>query len=587
MLKRTHYCGTVTEKLTDKEVVLMGWVNRRRDHGGVIFIDLRDRTGLVQVSIDESFDKAVHHSAESIRSEFVVAIRGKVRLRSAETVNPKMVTGKIEVVALEIKILNRAKYPVFEIADEVEIDENIRLRHRYLDLRRPKMQQNLILRSKMAQAARNYLDENGFIEVETPMLTRSTPEGARDFLVPSRVNPGSFFALPQSPQLFKQLLMVSGFDKYFQIVKCFRDEDLRADRQPEFTQIDIEASFVEEEDMMNYTTELVKKIFEAAQKPFPNHIPRMPYAEAMELYGSDKPDIRFEMKFVEITDIAKRSEFKVFKNIAESGGVVKGICVKGGSEKLSRKDLDELTQFVGQFGLKGMAWVNYKGENDYSSPITKFFTPELIKEMLDRFGAKVGDLILFSAEKYDIVSEALGRLRLEVAKRLKLYADDQYALLWVTDFPLFDKDENGNYTSKHHPFTAPKDPNDKEYKISKAYDIVLNGTEIGGGSIRIHDQNQQREVFKMLGISDEEAENKFGFLLDGLQYGAPPHGGLALGLDRLVMLLTGSESIRDVIAFPKTQSAACLLTHAPSQVSHAQLQELFIESTAESVLAKK
>lgn len=574
-MKRTYRCGQLRKEHLGQEVHLAGWVNRRRDHGGCIFVDLRDRTGVVQLAFDASINKEAHQLAEAIRSEYVLAIQGKVILRDEETVNPKMETGEVEIAVSKLSILNTSKTPVFSVADPEEVHEDIRLKYRYLDLRRPELQKNFIVRHQVAQAARSFLDQHDFLEVETPMLTRSTPEGARDYLVPSRVNPGHFYALPQSPQLFKQLLMCSGFDRYFQIAKCFRDEDLRADRQPEFTQIDLEMSFVEPEEVMEITNGILKAVWERVGLNFPEKIPVMSYEEAMQNYGTDAPDIRFGMTFVDIKDIAMQSDFKIFKSIAESGGAVKGICVPQGSEKLSRSELDNLLKFVQKFGMKGMAWITYKSDGTFSSPITKFFSEDLIKQMLERFDAKPGDVILFSAEKEKKVLEVLGRLRLEVARRLNLIPQGEFQLVWVNQFPLFEKDSEGNWTSLHHPFTAPEDP---DFKLSKAYDIVLNGIEIGGGSIRIHDPKIQKQVFEKLNISPQEAQEKFGFLLDALEYGAPPHGGLALGLDRLVMLLCGAESIRDVIAFPKTQSAYCQLTQAPSEVKSEQLEELFLRT---------
>jgi aspartyl-tRNA synthetase len=568
-------CASVRKTNVGQTITVRGWVNRRRDHGGFVFIDLRDRSGIVQLTFDRSKNEIVHKLAEGVRSEYVLSVQGVVKPRSPETVNTKMPTGEIEIEVAQLHILNAAQTPVFSIADDEEtVDEMVRLKYRFLDLRRPALQKNFIIRHKIAKAARDYLDQEGFLEVETPILTRSTPEGARDYLVPSRVNPGKFYALPQSPQLFKQLLMCAGFEKYFQIAKCFRDEDLRADRQPEFTQIDIEASFVSESDMMNLTNGILKSIWERLGHKFPETVPVISYDEAMNLYGSDKPDLRFGMSFVDIKDIAQQSDFQVFKKIAEAGGAVKGICVPGGS-KLSRSDLDKLTQFVAQFGLKGMAWINVKEGGEHSSPIIKFFKPELLNEIIARMQAKPGDVILFCAEKPAVVAEALGRLRCEVAKQMNLIPAGVFQFVWVNKFPLFVDDGQGGVTSSHHPFTAPSDP---EFKYSLAYDIVLNGMEIGGGSVRIHDSKVQQQVFDRLKISEVEAREKFGFLLDALSYGAPPHGGLALGLDRLSMILCGTDSIRDVIAFPKTQSAFCPLTAAPSEVSAVQLQELSIKT---------
>lgn len=578
-LKRTHHCGDFRKKEIGKTVIVSGWVNRRRDHGGVIFVDLRDRSGILQVAFNPEIDKASHQIAEGIRSEYVLSVKGEVVARSSETVNPKMPTGEVEIKASEVEILNKAKTPAISIVEDIEVDENKRLKYRYLDLRREKLKNNLILRHKVVKAARDYLSEQGYLEVETPFLTKSTPEGARDYLVPSRIYAGKFYALPQSPQLFKQLLMISGLEKYFQVVKCFRDEDLRADRQPEFTQIDIEASFIEEEDIIQLINNLLKEVFAAAGKSIKTDIPRMSYQEAMAKYGKDTPDLRFGLEFVEISDVAAQSELKVFKEMVDKGGQVKGINVKGKAKELSRTELENMKKFAGKFGAKGLAWITIKGEGEYSSPIIKFFKEEQVKEIIKRFDGKPGDVILFVADKPEIVAEALGEVRKALGKKLNLYSPDDISLVWVTDFPLFEKDDKGNPTPKHHPFTAPdRDDLSKPLEVnSRAYDIVFNGIEIGGGSIRIHDEKLQEKIFEILKISKEDAREKFGFLLDGLQYGAPPHGGIALGLDRLVMLLCGAESIRDVIAFPKTQSAICPLTNAPDYVSEDQLAELHLK----------
>jgi aspartyl-tRNA synthetase len=573
-LKRTHHCGELRKNNVGQTVIITGWVHRRRDHGGVIFVDLRDRSGIVQVAFNPQIDKASHHLAESIRSEYVIAVKGEVIPRSADTINPKMPTGEVEIKAKELEILNTAKTPAISVADEITVDENKRLQFRYLDLRRDVLQKNLMLRHKITLAARNYLNAAGFLDIETPILTKSTPEGARDYLVPSRLYAGKFFALPQSPQLFKQLLMVSGFEKYYQIAKCFRDEDLRADRQPEFTQIDIEASFVDEDDIITLVNGLLKEIFVVAGKKIDGDIRRMTYAEAMDKYGSDKPDLRFGLEFVDISDIAGASELQVFRTIVEKGGLVKGINVTGGAEKLSRSELDDLKSYAARFGAKGLAWITVKGPNDYSSPIIKFFKADQVAEIMKRFAARPGDVILFVADTEEVAARALGEVRVELGRRLQLYTAEAIALVWVTHFPLFEKDDNGNPTPKHHPFTAP-DREDLSRPLevnSRAYDIVFNGTEIGGGSIRIHDQKMQSKIFELLHIGPQEAQEKFGFLLDALQYGAPPHGGLALGLDRLVMLLAGTESIRDVIAFPKTQSAICPMSNAPNSVTEEHLK---------------
>ncbi len=578
-LKRTRHSGELRRSDVGQVVVLSGWVHRRRDHGGVIFVDLRDRSGIVQIAFNPQIDAASHHVAEAVRSEYVIAVRGEVIPRSAETVNPKMPTGEVEIKALECEILNTAKTPAISVADDIVIDENKRLQYRYLDLRRDVLQKILILRHKITLAARNYLNEHGFLDIETPILTKSTPEGARDYLVPSRLYAGKFFALPQSPQIFKQLLMVSGFEKYYQIAKCFRDEDLRADRQPEFTQIDIEASFIDEDDIIALVNGLLKDVFAVAGKTITGDIQRMTYAEAMGSYGSDKPDLRFGLKFVDISDIAGASELQVFRTIVEKGGQVKGINVVGGAEKLSRSELDDLKSYAARFGAKGLAWITVKGDKEYSSPIIKFFKEEQVAEIMKRFSAKAGDVILFVADTEEVTARALGEVRVEIGRRLQLYSPDAMALVWVTHFPLFEKDDNGNPTPKHHPFTAPdrEDLSNPLEVNSRAYDIVYNGTEIGGGSIRIHDQKMQAKIFELLHIGPQEAQDKFGFLLDALQYGAPPHGGLALGLDRLVMLLAGTDSIRDVIAFPKTQSAICPMSGAPNTVTEEQLEELHIK----------
>jgi len=579
--KRTHYCGSVDASLIGQEVILMGWVHRRRDHGGVIFVDLRDREGIVQVVFNPEAQNA-HKEAHKIRSEFVLAVKGKVRKRPEGMDNPALKTGEIEVIVSDLEIMNESKTPPFSFDDE-DISENIRLKYRYLDLRRPAIQKNLFLRSRLAAATRRYFEENGFIEVETPFLGKSTPEGARDYLVPSRISKGMFYALPQSPQIFKQLLMVSGFDRYFQIVKCFRDEDLRADRQPEFTQIDVEMSFITEEDIMNMMEGLMKTIFKTClNRELALPLPRMTYADAVNRYGRDNPDTRFGMEIVDLTHIVKNSGFKLFSDIASSGGVIKAIKAEKAST-LSRKDLDSLQDVVAVYGAKGLAWAKVNA-SDWTSPIFKFFKPEEIERIGKAMNAKEGDILFFVADTSKVVSESLGNLRLHLGKKLKLIDPDALAFTWITEFPLMEYSETEKrFVSTHHPFTSPfledlplmtTDPGKVR---ARAYDLVLNGSEIGGGSIRIHNKDVQSQVFSALKLSDEEARLKFGFLLDALEYGAPPHGGLAFGLDRLTMIMAGADSIRDVIAFPKTQKASCLMTDAPSRVSIEQLMELSLK----------
>ena len=586
---RTHYCGLVTEALQGQSVSLCGWVNRRRDHGGVIFIDLRDREGYVQVVCDP--DRAdMFKVAEDIRNEFCVQIKGLVRLRPEGTINEQLKSGKIEVLCHELVVLNPSVTPPFQLDDD-NLSETTRLTHRVLDLRRPYMQKNLMLRYRVSMAVRKFLDANGFVDIETPMLTKSTPEGARDYLVPSRVHDGHFFALPQSPQLFKQLLMVSGFDRYYQITKCFRDEDLRADRQPEFTQIDIETSFLGEEEIRALFQDMIKGVFQQVLDIDLGDFPIMAYSEAMHRFGSDKPDLRIQLEFTELTDVMADVDFKVFSGPATTkGGRVVALRVPGGGE-MSRGEIDGFTEFVKIYGAKGLAWIKVnevaKGREGLQSPIVKNLHDKAIAEILSRSGAQDGDLLFFGADKAKVVNDAIGGLRLKIGRsdfgKKQGLLQDRWAPLWVVDFPMFEFDEEaGRYNAVHHPFTAPKDGHEDwmvtapEKCIAKGYDMVLNGWEIGGGSVRIHRADVQQKVFDALKISPEEAQIKFGFLLDALQYGAPPHGGLAFGLDRIVTLMTGADSIRDVIAFPKTQRAQCLLTQAPSLVDEKQLRELHI-----------
>jgi len=584
---RTHYCGLVNRDQLESSATLCGWVHRRRDHGGVIFVDLRDREGIVQVVFDPD-RPGPFATAEKLRSEFVVQVTGRVRPRPEGTANPNLISGEIEVLAEAVEILNAAVTPPFQLDDE-HLSETVRLEHRVVDLRRPQMQRNLRLRYRVAMGVRRFLDRHGFIDIETPMLTRSTPEGARDYLVPSRVHAGMFFALPQSPQLFKQMLMVAGFDRYYQIVKCFRDEDLRADRQPEFTQIDIETSFMTQAEITDLMEELVREVFaEAMQVELPKPFPRMTYADAMALYGSDKPDLRVPMKLTELTDLMRAVDFKVFREAAAlPDGRVAALCVPQGGA-MSRKEIDDLTEFVKIYGAKGLAYIKVnaieKGIEGLQSPILKFLSTEIAKAILERTGACDGDLVFFGADRAKVVNESLGALRVKVGHERGL-AEKAWRPLWVLDFPMFERNEDEKrWDAMHHPFTAPADghedllESDPGRAMAKAHDMVLNGWEIGGGSVRIHRQDVQQKVFRALGIDADTAQAKFGFLLDALQYGAPPHGGIAFGLDRIVAMMAGAESIRDIIAFPKTQRAQCLLTHAPNRVDERQLRELHIRT---------
>lgn len=582
MSKRTTYCGLVTEAFLGQEITLKGWVNNRRDLGGLIFVDLRDREGIVQVVFNPAFSEEALKIAETVRSEYVVEVQGTVTKRDPETVNPKIKTGQVEVQVTNIKVINKSETPPFSINEEnVNVDENIRLKYRYLDLRRQELAQTFKMRHQITRSIRQYLDDEGFFDIETPVLTKSTPEGARDYLVPSRVHDGEFYALPQSPQLFKQLLMISGFDKYYQIVKCFRDEDLRADRQPEFTQVDIERSFVDQEDVMQMGEEMLKKVVKEVKGVEINGaFPRMTYKEAMRRYGSDKPDTRFEMELIDVSQLGRDMDFKVFKDTVENDGEIKAIVAKGAAEQYTRKDMDALTEFVNIYGAKGLAWVKVV-EDGLTGPIGRFFETENVETLLTLTGAEAGDLVMFVADKPNVVAQSLGALRVKLAKELGLIDETKLNFLWVTDWPLLEYDEDAKrYVAAHHPFTSPKEADiaklgtAPEEAEANAYDIVLNGYELGGGSIRIHDGELQEKMFEVLGFTKEQAQEQFGFLLDAFKYGAPPHGGIALGLDRLVMLLTNRTNLRDTIAFPKTASATCLLTNAPGEVSDKQLEEL-------------
>ncbi|NLW11590.1 MAG: aspartate--tRNA ligase [Clostridiaceae bacterium] len=576
-MKRTCRCAELDESMIGQQLTLMGWCHKQRDLGGLVFITLRDRSGEVQLLIDETSPEDAQAKAALVRSEFVIAATGTLRKR--EAANPNMKTGQVELLVTELRILSESLTPPFYIEEEIDTKESLRLKYRYLDLRRPDMQSKMMLRHRITKLTRDYYDESGFLEIETPMLIRSTPEGARDYLVPSRVFPGQFFALPQSPQLYKQLLMLSGYDRYIQIARCFRDEDLRADRQPEFTQIDLEMAFVDMEDVIAVNEGYLKRLFsEIMGIEIELPLPRLSWHEAMERYGSDKPDLRIGMELKNISDLVADSSFKVFSDAIENGGSVRMIAVPDGSS-LSRKEIDSLGEFVKTYRAKGLAWLTV--EEKPRGSILKFVDTDLVQKMAERAGAQVGDLLLIVADKNEVVFDALGQLRCEVAKRMNMYSDEDYKLLWVTDFPLLEHDEEaGRYVAKHHPFTSPKDEDmelletDPAAVRAKAYDIILNGTELGGGSIRIHDQKLQQKMFSLLGFSEEQAWNRFGYLLEAFKYGVPPHGGLAFGLDRLVMLLTHSESIRDVIAFPKVQNSSCLMTDAPGDVDQSQLEEL-------------
>lgn len=582
MSKRTTYCGLVTEKLLNEKVTLKGWVHNRRDLGGLIFVDLRDREGIVQIVFNPDFSEDALKIAETVRSEYVVEIEGVVTKRDEDTINPKIKTGQVEVQVSHIEIINKAETPPFSINEEnVNVDENIRLKYRYLDLRRQELAQTFKMRHQTTRAIRQYLDDNGFFDIETPVLTKSTPEGARDYLVPSRVHEGEFYALPQSPQLFKQLLMISGFDKYYQIVKCFRDEDLRADRQPEFTQVDIEMSFVDQEDVMTMGEDMLRRIVKDVKGiDVPSPFPRMTYEEAMNRFGSDKPDTRFGMELVNVSQLGKEMDFKVFKETVENGGEIKAIVADSAADQYTRKEMDGLTEFVNIYGAKGLAWVKVV-KDGLIGPIARFFDDTNVDTLKQLTEAKPGDLVMFVADQPNVVAQSLGALRIKLAKELGIIDETKLNFLWVTDWPLLEYDEDAkSYVAAHHPFTSPKKEDivkldsKPEKAQANAYDIVLNGYELGGGSIRIHDGELQQKMFEVLGFTNEQAKEQFSFLLDAFKYGAPPHGGIALGLDRLVMLLTNRTNLRDTIAFPKTASATCLLTDAPGEVSDKQLQEL-------------
>ena len=583
-LRRSCMCGNVNESMIGQEITVMGWVQRRRDLGQLIFIALRDKTGLVQIAIDgNTAEKALFEKAETVRSEYVLAVKGEIAARTEGNINPNMKTGKIEIIAKELRILSESETPPFQIEDNITVKDDLRLKYRYLDLRRPSQLKNLVLRHQVVQVMRNFLDREGFLEIETPVLGKSTPEGARDYLVPSRVHPGNFYGLPQSPQLYKQLLMVSGMDRYYQVAKCFRDEDLRADRQPEFTQVDMKLSFVEIEDIMDINERMMQKVFkELMDVDIQLPLPRMTYAEAMERFGSDKPDVRFGMELKNISDVVAGTEFVVFKSALEAGGSVRAINAKG-CGSFPRKKIDSLVEFVKTYRAKGLAWIVVNEDGSLKSQIAKFFTPEKLQEIVTAMDGQPGDLILICADQDKVVFDSLGALRLELSKMLELTRPDDFAFLWITEFPMLEwDDEENRYVAVHHPFTAPMDEDlglidtDPGKVRAKAYDIVLNGYELGGGSIRIHRRDIQKKMFELLGFSDEDAQERFGFLLDAFKYGVPPHGGLAFGLDRIIMLMSGASSIRDVIAFPKVKDASCPMTDAPGVVEEKQLDELGI-----------
>lgn len=592
-MKRTHHCGTLGSAQIGETVTLNGWVQTRRDLGGVLFIDLRDRSGIVQVVFNPAYSGDALQIADKVRSEYVLAVSGKVVKRDAETVNPNLPTGEIEVQVTEIEVLNAAKTPPFFIEDGVEVDESLRLKYRYLDLRRPEMQKTLWLRSKASKVFRDFLDGEGFIEVETPILTKSSPEGARDYLVPSRVHAGEFFALPQSPQLYKQLLMVSGIERYYQIARCFRDEDLRADRQPEFTQVDIETSFLSRDELLEMMERLVVRLFKETKGiDIPTPFQRLSYAEAMGKYGSDKPDLRFGLELVDVSDLVASSGVKVFSSVIEKGGEVKVLNAKG-CGTWSRKDIDDLGPFAARYGAKGLAWIQVK-EGEFRGPIVKFFTEQEIEAIKERTGAEEGDLLLFSADTKKVVADVLGALRLKIGRDLGLIDDSVYKFAWVVDFPLLGWDEEQKrYVAEHHPFTRPREEDlplfdsDPGKILAQAYDLVLNGYEVGGGSMRIYQRDIQEKMFKAIGLSPEEAQDKFGYLLDAFDYGTPPHGGIAFGLDRLIMLLAGRSNLRETIAFPKTASTTDLLMNAPSEVDMSQLEQLHIKLAKKPVEEKK
>ncbi|BDU50145.1 aspartate--tRNA ligase [Haliovirga abyssi] len=587
MYYRTHALNELSKKNIGEKVTLSGWINTRRDHGGVIFIDLRDRTGMTQIVFNPEYNAEVHSKAHGLRSEYVLKVQGEVKARDEININPNLKTGEVEVFINELEILNKSEVLPFEIDDNTTVNENIRLKYRYLDMRKPKMYNNLLKRSKMINSMRNFFMEEDFLEVDTPVLTKSTPEGARDFLVPSRMNEGKFYALPQSPQLFKQILMVGGIERYYQIAKCFRDEDLRADRQPEFTQVDVELSFVTENEIMDMMEKLSKKIAkDVVDVDIDYKFEKLDYNIAMEKYGSDKPDTRFGLELVDLTDIAKECDFKVFRTVAQKGGLVKGINAKAGSGKLSRKIIDDLTKFVSIYGAKGLAWIKINEDGSYASVITKFFSEEQVEQLVKRMNGEPGDILFFVADKPKVVYDSLGNLRLQLGEKLDLINKDEYKFLWVVDFPLLEwSEEEKRYKAQHHPFTAIKseDMDLMETAPEKirtvSYDLVLNGNEVGGGSLRIHQEETQEKVFKLLGLEKEEAEEKFGFFLNAFKYGAPPHGGIAFGLDRFLMVLLKEQSIREVIPFPKTQKGQCLMTEAPSGVEFTQLRELNLKST--------